>query len=485
MYGIVEMAAEFIDNVTPMQSTKRQTGQVQESMHGQWSSRWAFMLAAAGSAVGLGNIWKFPYITGENGGGAFVLLYLVCIGLIGVPIMMAEILLGRRGQRSPINTMRYLAEVERQHHFWRYLGWMGIIAGILILSYYSVIAGWALAYLFRTGSGVFSGLPAAEVGQVFAHLIHDPERLLAWHTLFVLLTGIVVARGVSSGLEQAVRYLMPLLLVFLLVLVGYAMNTGAFLQGLDFMFSPDFSKLTANSILIAMGQAFFTLSLGMGAIMVYGSYLSREVSIARSSLMIAAADTLVALLAGVAIFPLVFANGLEPNSGPGLIFQTLPLAFGQMPGGAFFGAIFFLLLIFAAWTSAISLVEPLVAYLVENLHMTRVLATSLACGVAWILGLGTIFSFNIWSDGFAMFGGKTFFDLLDYLTANIMLPLGGLLIIIFAGWFMRRESVLDELQIVDGPLFRIWYFVSRYIAPVAVLLIFLHAIGVLQPLLKS
>ena len=455
-----------------------------EILHGQWSSRWAFMLAATGSAVGLGNIWKFPYITGVNGGGAFVLVYLICIGLIGVPIMMAEILLGRRGRRSPINTMRYLAQEEGRHGGWRFLGWMGIVAGLLILSFYSVIAGWALAYLMRAGAGLFSGMDSEAVGAVFQQLVSDPERLLAWHTLFILLTAIVVARGVRSGLEQAVRYLMPLLLVCLLVLVGYAMNSGAFQQGLAFLFKPDFTRLSASTVLVAMGHAFFSLSLGMGAIMVYGSYLPRHVSIAKASLGIALADTVVALLAGMAIFPLVFANNLAPGAGPGLIFQTLPLAFGQMPGGTFFGALFFLLLIFAAWTSAISLVEPLVAYLVENLRMTRVRAAALACALAWLLGLGSVFSFNIWSGEPYQLWGKTFFELLDYLATNIMLPLGGLLIVIFAGWLMRRESVLGELEMNDGPGFRLWYSVSRYITPVAVLLIFLHAIGVLEPLLK-
>ncbi|PKM46151.1 MAG: sodium-dependent transporter [Gammaproteobacteria bacterium HGW-Gammaproteobacteria-1] len=455
-----------------------------EPIHGQWSSRWAFVLAATGSAVGLGNIWKFPYITGENGGGAFVLLYLVCIVLIGIPIMMAEIMLGRRGRRSPINTMRHLAQEEGRHGGWRYLGWLGILSGFLILSYYSVIAGWALAYLVRTAGGVFTGLTADGVNNIFYSLVADPERLLAWHTVFMVMTMVVVARGVRSGLERAVRYLMPLLLVLLLVLVGYAMNTGAFQQSLVFLFSPDFSKLTPNSVLIAMGHAFFTLSLGMGAIMVYGSYLPRHVSITHATFTIAGADTLVALLAGMAIFPIVFANGLTPGAGPGLIFQTLPIAFGRMPGGEFFGALFFLLLIFAAWTSAISLIEPLVAYMVENMRMNRVMASALAGGVTWVLGLGTIFSFNLWSGERYKLWGLTFFDVLDYLTVNIMLPLGGLLIAVFAVWAMRRESSISELGIGNGPFYRGWRFVARYITPVAVLLIFLHAIGVLKPWLN-
>ncbi len=449
-------------------------------VHGQWSSRWAFILAATGSAVGLGNIWKFPYITGVHGGGAFVLVYLLCVVIVGVPIMIAEIMLGRRGRRSPINTMRHLAAAEGRHGAWRYLGWMGILAGFLILSYYSVIAGWALAYLVRTAAGVFTGLSAEGVNNIFYGFVGDPERLLAWHTLFMIMTMVVVSRGVRSGLEQAVKFMMPLLFALLVVLVGYAMNTGYFMQGLAFLFQPDFSKITPNGVLIAMGHAFFTLSLGMGAIMVYGSYLPKHVSITHATFTIAAADTLVALLAGMAIFPIVFANGLAPGAGPGLIFQTLPIAFGHMPGGAFFGALFFLLVVFAAWTSAISLIEPLIAYLVENLRTTRVMAATVSGAVTWLLGLGTIFSFNLWSGARYKVFNLTFFDLLDYLTVNILLPLGGLLIAVFAVWVMRRESSVAELGIGDGPVYRTWRLIARYVTPVAVLLIFLDAIGVLK-----
>ncbi len=447
-------------------------------IHGQWSSRWAFVLAATGSAVGLGNIWKFPYITGENGGGAFVVVYLVCIALIGLPIMMAEIMLGRRGRQSPINAMRDLAARAGADPRWRFLGWMGVLAGFLILSYYSVIAGWALAYVVRSLAGVFSGADVAEVQRVFSDLTGSPERLLAWHTLFMVMTMLVVARGVRSGLEQAVRFLMPALFVLLFVLVGYAMTTGEyFVDGLEFLFAPDFSKIGGDGVLIAMGHAFFTLSLGMGAIMVYGSYMPQTASIASTSIAIVAADTLVALLAGMAIFPIVFANGLEPGAGPGLIFQTLPVAFGQMPGGRLFGSLFFVLLVFAAWTSAISLIEPAVAWLVENHGMGRVRASLWAGLATWTLGLGTVFSFNLASD-WTLFG-KTFFDLLDFLTANIMLPLGGLLIAVFSVWVLSRESSAEELALARPVHYALWRFVLRYLSPVAVVVVFLHAIGLL------
>lgn len=446
-----------------------------KSIHGEWSSRWIFILAATGSAVGLGNIWKFPYITGENGGGAFVLVYLLCIALIGIPIMMSEVLLGRRGRQSPINTMRMLAQQEGRSKAWALLGWSGVLAGFLILSYYSVIAGWALSYIAKTASGTFVGLDAAAVGKVFSDFIADPVKLLVWHTLFMVLTMVVVARGVKRGLEVAIRFLMPALFVLLVIMVGYAVTTGAFAQGLSFLFTPDFGKLTWGSVLIAMGHAFFTLSLGMGAIMIYGSYMPHDASIAKTSMIVAAADTLVALLAGMAIFPIVFANNLAPGSGPGLIFATLPIAFGQMAGGTFFGTLFFILLSFAAWTSSISLIEPAVAWLVENRGMSRARASVIAGLVTWLVGIGTVLSFNLWS-GLKIFD-KTFFDLLDYLTANIMLPLGGLLIAVFAAWVLKRQTTVNELELGEGLAYQTWQVLVRYITPAAVLVVFLNAMG--------
>ncbi|MCK5263480.1 MAG: sodium-dependent transporter, partial [Gammaproteobacteria bacterium] len=437
-----------------------------------------FILAATGSAVGLGNIWKFPYITGENGGGTFVLVYLVCIALIGVPIMMAEIMLGRRGRQSPINTMKLLAHDERRNKNWVWLGWMGMVAGFLILSYYSVIAGWAMSYVFRTASGVFVGATADGVNSIFGDLVSDPERLLAWHTIFIVMTMIVVSRGVKHGLETAVRYLMPSLFVLLLMIVAYSMTTGYFMEGVRFMFTP--GDISSEGVLIAMGHAFFTLSLGMGAIMVYGSYLPKGTSIAQATMFIAAADTIVALLAGLAIFPIVFANGLEPGAGPGLIFKTLPIAFGQMEAGTLVGTAFFILLSFAAWTSAISLIEPAVAWLVENKNVNRLYA-SVWVGIAtWAFGLGTVFSFNIWSDKTwsipYLFKNFSFFDTLDYLTSNIMLPMGGLFIAIFAAWLMRENSSRDELN-TDDWIYKVWRILLRYVTPVAVIIVFLKAIS--------
>ncbi|OUR68610.1 sodium-dependent transporter [Bermanella sp. 47_1433_sub80_T6] len=438
----------------------------QNSIHGLWRSRWLFILAATGSAVGLGNIWKFPYITGENGGGAFVLVYLLCICLIGLPVMIAEVLLGRAGRQSPINTMTAIAKDQQVSSAWAGIGWMGAMSGFLILSFYSVIAGWALDYVFNTASGAFSGVTAQQSGEMFSSLLASPLTLLFWHSVFMFLTMAVVARGVNKGLEKAIQVLMPLLFILLAVLLAYAYTLDGFGQGFDFLFSFDFSKLSSESVIVALGHAFFTLSLGMGAIMAYGAYMPGNVSIGKTVLMVGALDTLVALVAGLIIFPIVFTNGLEPSAGPGLLFQTLPVAFGQMPFGIVFGSLFFILVAFAAWSSSISLGEPVVAWAVETLGMGRIKAAVIVGLVGWVLGIGTILSFNLWSD--VTLFGKTIFDTLDFLTANIMLPLGGLLIAVFVGWKMRQNDVMAEAAMGNPLLFNIWHITVKFIAPVGI-----------------
>lgn len=445
---------------------------------GLWSSRLAFILAATGSAVGLGNIWKFPYITGEHGGGAFVLVYLVCIAAVGLPIMMAEVLIGRRGGRSPVNSLRLIAERDRLKPAWRMVGAVGVLAGFLILSFYSVIGGWAVSYVGTAASGQLVGQSAEAIGEIFSGLLSDPSKLLAWHTVFMALVMVVVAKGLRGGLERAVSILMPTLFVLLLIVVGYAMTTGEFGRAASFLFQPDFSKLSTSGILVALGHAFFTLSLGMAVMMAYGSYLPKNISIAKTSIAVSVIDTGVALLAGMAIFPIVFANGLEPGAGPGLIFQTLPLAFGQMPMGSLFATLFFVLLIFAAWTSGISLLEPIVEWLEEQKGMNRTVSTLGAGIVCWALGIASILSLNLWSDftplgSIAMFEGKTIFDLLDFFTANILLPLGGLMVAVFAGWVMPRQAVENELSL-SAQMFKLWYITVRYITPVAVATVFIY-----------
>jgi NSS family neurotransmitter:Na+ symporter len=445
------------------------------SLHGQWSSKLAFVLAVTGSAVGLGNIWKFPYMVGVNGGGAFVLIYLVCVLVIGLPIMMAEIMLGRRGRRNPVATMQILGEEEAGQMNWGLVGFMGVLAGFIILSFYSVIAGWTLAYVFKAGTNQFVNSDAVTIGEMFSDFIADPLITGFWHTLFMALTVILVALGVERGLEKAVRFMVPALLFLLLMLLGYAVNTGAFGQGVEFMFRPDFSKVSGGMVLAAMGQAFFTLSVGMGAVMAYGAYLPQEASIFRTSVAVVLADTAIAILAGLVIFPIVFANGLDPAEGPGLVFQTLPLAFGQMAGSSIFGTLFFLLLSLAALTSAISLMEPAVAWMIERHLLSRPAAATVVGLIIWLLGFLTVLSFSTLKNMTFLKG--TIFDNFDYLTSNIMLPLGGLLITLFAGWVMCRNSSSDELDPAAGGVYKIWRLLARYVVPVAVALVFLNAVG--------
>lgn len=444
-----------------------------------WSSRMAFILAATGSAVGLGNIWKFPYITGENGGGAFVLVYLFCIALIGLPILIAEVMLGRRGRRSPINTMATLAQQDGRSKHWALLGWSGVLASYLILSFYSVIGGWSLAYVGNAASGSFAGAGVDGIGAMFGGMLSDPITLLTWHSLFMVIVIAIVARGLKSGMEKAINLLMPLLFLLLLVMVGYAMSTDGFSQAVSFLFNPDFSKLTTEAVLTALGHAFFTLSLASGAMMAYGSFLPKEYSLAGTAVTIAIVDTAVALLAGLAIFPLVFSNGLEAGAGPGLIFQTLPLAFGQMGGGTLFGTLFFGLLLVAAVTSAISMLEPAVEWLEERKGISRLQGALIGGLSVWALGITTVLSFNLWADVHPLnflpaFEGKTFFDIFDYLTANIMLPLGGMFIVLYAGWCMKPQALAHALEMPQATLFNLLRFVMRFIAPALVLVVFLN-----------
>lgn len=443
--------------------------QEKQSIHGTWASRWIFILAATGSAVGLGNIWKFPYITGENGGGAFVLMYLVCILFVGVPIMMAEVFIGRRARKSPINAITELAKEANKSTKWSILGLMGMLAGVMIFSFYSVVAGWVLHYIALMGSGEFVGASSEKAGDIFNGLLADPKTMLLWHTVFAIMTVIVVIGGVNKGLERATRILMPALFVLLVILFGYSATTDGFAEGFDFMFHFDVSELSWDAVLVALGHSFFTLSLGMGTIMAYGAYMPKKASIGGTVITIAVLDTVVALIAGLAIFPIIFANGMDPGAGPGLMFVSLPVAFGQMPGGQVFGFIFFVLVGVAAWTSAISLLEPTVAYLVEKFKWSRVRAASTLGVFVWAVGISCLLAFNEWSD--VTFFGKNMFDLLDYTTANIMLPLGGILTALFAGWVVAKKVSFEEIGISEN-LHTIWMFTVRFVAPIAVSIVF-------------
>src|SRR5690554_2491655 len=444
--------------------------QSKQSIHGSWANRWIFILAATGSAVGLGNIWKFPYITGENGGGAFVLVYLFCILLVGIPIMMGEILVGRRARQSPINAVRETAVEAGKNPRWGLIGWLGVLAGYIIFSFYSVVAGWVLHYIAGMGTGQFVDISSDLAGKRFESLLASADQMLLWHTLFVLMVVAVVAGGVNKGLERATKVMMPALFLLLLVLLGYSFNTGSFAEGWSFLFSFNPEALTWDAVLVALGHSFFTLSLGMGAIMAYGSYMGKKDSIGATVLTIGVLDTLVALVAGLAIFPIVFANQLDPGAGPGLMFITLPVAFGQMPGGQIFGFLFFLLVGVAAWTSAISLLEPATAWVVERFGLKRLYAAALLGFIIWLMGLASLLSFNHWSE-IKLFS-MGIFDFLDFITANIMLPLSGLLIAVYSGWVLTQRMTRDELALGSARAYSAWSLAIRFVAPVAVAVIF-------------
>ena len=449
------------------------TNEERQSLHGNWSSRLAFIMAVTGSAVGLGNIWKFPYMAGQNGGGAFVLVYLLFVFLIGMPVMMSEILIGRRGRRNPVATMALLGEEEGGSKHWKWVGALGVITAMLILSYYSVIAGWTLTYIPKALSGQFAGADAASIAKLFDNFVSNPMAVIAAHTIFMFLNFFVIARGVK-GLETAVKFLMPALLFLLFILFYYSLTSGSFAEGVSFMFTPNFAALDWDGVLTAMGLACFTLSIGMGAIMAYGAYLPQETSITSAAVSVVVADTGIAVLSGLVIFPLVFANGLNPGEGPDLVFKTLPLVFGQMQAGTFLATIFFVLLAFAALTSALGLMEPAVAWMVESTKYTRKKSSAIIAGLIWLFGLGTALSDNVLSE-FKFFQG-TIYENVDFITSNIMLPVSAVLITVFAAWVMSKNSTSEELD-GHGLVYKMWQLLARYFSPIAILIIFLQAIG--------
>ena len=452
---------------------------------GQWGSRLGFILAAAGSAVGLGNIWSFPYRTGENGGGLFVIVYLLCVALIGLPVMMAEIFIGRTAQNSPVGAYRKLAGPRSP---WLGLGWLSVVAAFIILSFYSVIAGWCLHYTWLSVTTTFSGQTPDELGAAFGSLVDNGGLSSFWHAIFMVLTiGIVVA-GVHKGIEACSKVLMPALFICMLVLLVYAVVKGNFGEGLKFVFAPDFEKFEWSSVLAAMGQAFFSLSLGMGALITYGSYLKQDDDLVSTSITVSALDTSVALLAAIILFPILFAAGQSPAQGPGLVFATLPIAFSEMPGGAVFAPIFFLLLTFAALTSSISLLEVATAYFIDERGWSRTKATLATGGAILVLGIPSAIS-----GGSALFGdgmkaltdwiytgdGKSWFDTLVDLTFNIMLPLGGLGIAMFVSWRVTNAAREEGFKVGSrlGQLYWGWVMLLRYVVPVAVLTVLLNALG--------
>lgn len=453
-----------------------------------WSGRLAFVLAATGSAVGLGNIWKFPYITGVNGGGWFVLIYLICVVAVALPIMVAEIMLGRAAQRSPVLAFRKLAGPRSP---WQGVGWLGVAAAFVILSYYSVVAGWTLHYSWLALSQGFAGMQPAEVEALFGQVYQDPGINLFWHGLFMLLTIAIVAAGVHAGVERWSRILMPLLFLMILALVLRAAGTDGFGPALDFVFGAHSDRLTPAGVLEALGHSFFTLSLGMGAMLTYGSYLRARDDVVTTSLAVGGLDTLISLMACMMIFPIIFVAGLTPAAGPGLVFVSLPIAFGQLPGGALWAAVFFVLLAVAALTSAISLLEVAVSHAIDWRGVSRRRAAIGIGAVIFVLGIpsalsgGTpLFGSDFAAATEALFGeghGKNWFDLADYLASNWMLPLGGLGIAVFVAWRMGEHAREQAFRAGSrfARLYWGWVWLLRYIVPVGVVAVFLHALGVI------
>ena len=439
-----------------------------------FSSSIGAILAAAGGAVGLGNVWRFPYMLGNNGGGAFLTIYVVFVILIGIPLMMSEFVIGRRSQSNVVGAYRKLGG---RHKGWVSLGILGIVAALLIYAFYSVVAGWTLNYIVLSSSGQTSGLLPHEVAQTFADFSQGSLWPLVYQFIFLVLTALVVTMGVQKGIEKVSKVLMPVLFILLLVMCVRSLTLSGASQGLEFLFKPDFSKMTGKGVLEALGQSFFSLSLGMGAMVTYGSYIRKEDKLLKTSTWIAVCDSLVAILAGIVIFPAVFAFGMDPASGPELVYIVLPNVFNSMPMGNVFAIVFFVLLGIAALTSTISLLEILVAFAVEELHWKRGVASVVASITVFAIGAFCALSFGPLKE--ATIFGKTVFDLFDMLTASYIMPIGALLMVIFLGWFYPKAEVRDEITnggTLKARLFGAYYFLIRYIAPVALIIIIIYGI---------
>lgn len=440
-------------------------------------------MASVGFAVGLGNIWRFPYVVGENGGSAFVLVYLAFAFGIGVPLVMAEWTIGRRGAgaASASGSFRDVAAQSGASTKWGNVGGIAVLAVFMLMLFYTTIAGWTFEYLVRAASGAFNEIDAARSQAMFDDLMANPLRMGFWHTVVVVLTVYINSRGIHGGIEKAVNLLMPALFISMLLMVGYSITVGDMAAAVNFLLTPDFSRVTANTLLMALGQAFFSIGIAMAVMITYGSYLDKQTSIPENAFIVVGADTLVALLAGFAIFPLVFAHGMAPDSGTGLVFQTLPIAFGDLPGGRLFSSIFFLLLIAAAITSCIGNFAPVVAWTEEKFGLTHARAAISAGFVMWLLGLGSVLSFNLLQDFhplafFTRFDDMTVYDNLDYIMSNVLLPVGAFLTALFIGWFASSEAIREEMGLPDGTGYKTWRVLIRFVVPIAVAVIFVVSI---------
>ena len=444
-----------------------------------FGSKLGIIAAAAGSAIGLGNIWKFPYITGVYGGAAFILVYLACIAVIGLPVMLSEFLIGRRAQANTVDSFKKL----KPNSPWYLTGWLGFVAAVTILSFYGVIAGWTLSYVFSAIANKFVGNSPDQVGEMFTALITNPWQPIFWQVIFMIATAGVIIGGVKDGIEKYAKILMPLLLVIIIILDIRAVTLPGASEGVNFLFKPDFSKLTASAVMSALGHAFFSLSLGMGTMITYGSYINKKENLGVTALQVTLADTAIALLAGLAIFPAVFAFGIEPSAGPGLVFITLPNVFIQMPGGYIFGIMFFILLAVAALTSSISILEVIVAYFTENLKWSRRRAAVVVAAAITALGAFESLTYSVIDFTLPLFKGGEwhtypFFDWMIEMS-DLLLPIGGLFIALFVGHVMLDKDVRDEVS--DGGQLSIpWYgafiFIVKYIAPILIVVTFVNMV---------
>lgn len=454
-----------------------------EANRGQWSSKIGFILAATGSAVGLGNIWKFPYIAGENGGGIFVLIYIFCVAIVGIPIMISEVLLGRSTQKSPVGAFAALAGKESG---WKIVGVLGILSGFVILSYYSVVAGWALNYSFMSLTNFFEGKTAEQIGATFDTLYASGGINLFWHSIFMILTISVVIAGVKKGIEKWNRILMPVLILIFLVLAIFSIFLSGWGEAVDFIFFPHLDKLKPSGVLEALGHAFFTLSLGMGTMLTYGSYLDKQTNIPKASILVSVLDTGVALLACMVMFPIIFTFGYDPQAGPGLAFKTIPIIFGEIGrAGMLISLVFFVLLVFAALSSAVSLLEVVTAYFIDEKAWSRKRATLITGAAIFIFGIPSALAGSGWlfPEWQSMYG-KNFFDTFDYLASNWMLPLGGLFISIYVGWAMdpalRKSEFESGGKLTKTWYYKLWLYFLKFVAPIAVILVILQRVGIID-----
>ena len=442
-----------------------------------FSSKFGVIAAAAGSAVGLGNIWKFPYIAGVYGGAAFLFVYLAFILAIGLPVMLSELIIGRSSRKNAFGAFKVLAPGTA----WRYIGIIGVGAAFLILSFYGVVAGWSIEYIVLSLKNGFSAKSPDEIGMLFTTLIESPVKPVIFQLIFMVMSAAIVIVGIQKGIEKYTKILMPMLVVILVFLCVKSVSLEGAKAGLIFLFKPDFSKLTADGILSALGHAFFTLSLGMGTLITYGSYVQKDNNLVNTVINVTVADTIIALMAGIAIFPAVFAFGIEPSQGPGLIFITLPNVFHQMPGGYIFAILFFVLLSVAALTSSISILEVVVAYFKEEFNMGRKASTVLATVLISLLGVLCSLSMGVLSP-YTLFG-LNIFDLMDWISANLFLPIGGMFIALFIGWYFGRKKVQEEVSqggTLSGALLSIFMFLVKFIAPIAIAIVMLNNFGLLK-----